>query len=125
MTQEKVINIGAGATINAPVVVADHIERSFNALAAGSVDDEVKTLVEKLLHQIADASKSMSDERVQSLARDAEALTKEVAAQAPRRKWYELSVEGIKEAAVALGEIGRPILETTSQLVPLLVRLWP
>ena len=125
MTQEKVINIGAGVSINAPVVVADHIEKSFNALAGASLNDEVKTLLKELLHLITDAGKSIPEEKAQTLARDAETLTKEVASEKPRRKWYELSVEGIKEAANALGEMGKPILETTSKLLPLLVSLWP
>jgi len=39
----------------------------------------------------------------------------------PRRKWYELSLEGIKEAALAVGEIAKPIVDTVAKLGPLLI----
>jgi hypothetical protein len=40
----------------------------------------------------------------------------------PCRKWYELSVEGIKDAATALGEIAAPVVTILGQLMPFLLK---
>lgn len=122
---QKVINIGAGAQIHAPIVVADQIERSFNTLSNAAIDTQVKTLLEQVLKQVAAAAAAAPAGTAADLADNAESLAKEIARPKPRRKWYELSVEGLKEAAEAVGEVGKPILETTAKLVPLLAALWP
>lgn len=124
MTEKKIINIGAGATINAPVTIADNIENSFNNLEKGTGNAKLTKLMQTLLKQITQAAEAKPEETKQ-LAADAETLSKEVTSEKPRRKWYELSVEGIAEAAKALGEAGKPIVETTAKLLPLLVMLFP
>ena len=48
-------------------------------------------------------------------------LSEEIAEPEPDRKWYELSIEGLKEAAVAVGEIGIPIIETLKKLGEILL----
>lgn len=125
MTQNKIINVGSGATINAPIVVADTIQDSFNTLAEGKINEDVKKLMDKLLRDIAEAAKTAPDMESKDLAESVAVLAKEVVRETPRRKWYELSIEGLKEAAEAIGEVGKPILETAGKLLPLLVSLWP
>jgi small GTP-binding protein len=120
MTQEKVINIGNGNTINAPVVVADQIENSFNTVAESDITGELKELLDKLINQVNEAAKVVPEEAAESMARDVESLSKEVVSSKPRRKWYEMSIEGLKEAARAVGEVGKPILVTVSELLPML-----
>ena len=120
MTQEKVINIGNGNTINAPVVVADQIKNSFNIIAESDIKVELKELLHKLINEVNDAAKAVSEETAESMARDVESLSKEVVSSKPRRKWYEMSIEGLKEAAQAVGEVGKPILKTVSTLLPML-----
>ncbi len=122
---QKVITIGPGTQITAPVVVAEQIERSFNQIARPSLDGGAKTLLEQLLKQVAEIAKTAPAQISVELADNAESLSKEVARTKPRRKWYELSVEGLKEAAAAVGEVGKPILETIAKLLPLLIALWP
>lgn len=125
IVSQKVINIGAGAQIHAPVVVADHIERSFNTLANAALDKEVKSLLEQVLKQVAEVAATAPAAAAAELAENAESLATEISRTKPRRKWYELSIEGLKAAAEAVGEVGKPILETTGKLLPLLVSLWP
>jgi hypothetical protein len=122
---EKVINIGNNATVNAPVVIAEHIQNSFNAIKDSSAGDDVKQLLEHLILQVNEASKAAPGEATESMARDVETLSKEVASASPRKKWYELSIDGLKEAAVAVGEVGKPILETVGKLAPMLAQLFP
>jgi hypothetical protein len=52
---------------------------------------------------------------------DVETLSKEMSQPKPRRAWYELSLKGLREAAEAVGEIGKPIVETVKLLWPLLL----
>lgn len=125
MTQEKVVNIGDGASITAPVVVADSIEGSFNSLSSSQLNPEVKTLVQKLIKDITEVVRLEPGELSVQMAEDAQVLCKEISRSSPRRKFYEVSVDGIKDAAKAIGKVAAPILESTSKLLPLLVKLWP
>ena len=67
-----------------------------------------------------EAAKEVPKETAESMARDVETLSKEAASSKPRRKWYEMSIAGLKEAAQAVGEVGKPIVETVSTLLPLM-----
>ncbi len=125
MTNNRIINIGKGATISAPVIIADQIQHSFNVLEKSSVNPEVKALITDLIKQVAEASQKMPEEKAKQVGSDAEALATEVASGAPRKRWYELSIDGLREAATAVGEVGKPILETTAKLLPLLISLFP
>jgi hypothetical protein len=55
------------------------------------------------------------------MARDAETLVKEATSSKPRRRWYEVSLDGLKEAAITIGEIAIPVLNILSKLRPLLL----
>jgi hypothetical protein len=123
--QSKTINIGPGANVIAPLVIADHIENSFNAVAKSDLKPDLKDLINDLLKQVATASKDMPPDKAKQMARDAEALVGEVSGPAPRKEWYELSIKGLQNAAKAVGEVGKPILETTAKLLPLIVSLFP
>src|SRR5262249_12598244 len=118
VTNERVINIGAGATINAPVTIADQIQDSFNTMADTKLDDGVRKLLEGPLKQVTVASKAIPAQQAQEMARDASALTQEVTSSQPRRKFYEVTIAGLKEAATAVGVIGKPIIETVTKLLP-------
>lgn len=125
MVESRTINVGDGSTIVGSVVMADKIEGSFTQLSGSAVNDDLEHLLKQLLTQIAAAGSALSSESADQLARDAKALTDEVTGPDPRRRWYELSLEGIREAAIAIGDIGKPILETTAKLLPLLIKLFP
>jgi hypothetical protein len=93
--KEKVIEIGANASVSAPVVIADSIENSFNALAESGVEDNVKTMLEELLKAVNQVNKEVppeQEEAAEEMARDAETLVKEATSSNPRRKWYEVSI---------------------------------
>jgi len=55
------------------------------------------------------------------MGKNLEALSKEVASDEPDRQWYEVSLGGLKEAAQAVGEIAKPILNTVGMLSTLLL----
>ncbi len=124
LKHKKTINIGKGSTIKAPLVIADHIENSFNSVAKSDINEEVKDLMKQLITDVTEISKNIPKENAESMARDVESLSKEVTSSKPRRKWYEMSIEGLKDAARAVGEVGKPILVTTAKLLPLLNKIW-
>jgi len=122
---EKMIKIGAGASISAPVVIADQLENSFNALAASQVNEDARALLEGLLKAVNEINKSANAgqaEAAQGMARDAETLVKEAVSPKPRRKWYEVSIEGLKQAAINIGEVAAPVVGILAKLAPLLLR---
>ena len=122
--QEKVIKIGDEASISAPIVIADTIESSFNTLMESAVDDDIKTLLAQLLREVTAVSKKAPQdkaEEAETMVRDTEALTKEVASSKPRRRWYEVSLDGLKQAAINIGEIAKPVLDIVGRLRPLLL----
>ena len=124
MKQEKVINIGEGATISAPIVIADTIEKSFNTLAKSEIDDKVKTLLDQLLKAVNEINKKVSGDKsaeAETMARDVEALVKEATSSKPRRKWYEVTLDGLKQTATTIGEIAGPVLDIVNKLRPLLL----
>jgi hypothetical protein len=59
----------------------------------------------------------------QKMGKNAKKLSEEMAESQPDRKWYELSLDGLKEAAEAVGAIATPIITTVGKLRPLLLGL--
>jgi hypothetical protein len=122
--QEKVVNIGNNAQVSAPITIADSIESSFNTLNQSATDGETKQLLQELLTRINEVSKHVSPEQSKAaseMAEAAEILVKEVARAEPRRRWYEFSVGGIRDAAKALGEIAEPVLDIVTKLMPIIL----
>lgn len=124
MSKNKIIEIGDNAKISAPIVIADNIENSFNALSNAQVDDEVRKLLEHLIKAVAEVNSKVSLDKsneAESMARDTETLVKEASSSKPRRQWYEVSLEGLKQAAINIGEVAKPVLTIVEKLIPLLI----
>ncbi len=124
MKKEKVIEIGGNAEISAPVVIADNIQGSFNTLAEAKVDDDIKSLLDQLLKAINEVNQKATPEQIETaktMAQDAETLVKESTKTQPRRQWYEMSLEGLKDAAINMGEVAVPVLNLVNKISPLLV----
>jgi hypothetical protein len=122
--QEKVISIGKGAHISAPIVIADSIENSFNALKSSTLNDDIKELLDELLQAVNAVNKQVTAEQAneaETMARDTESLIKEVTSSKPRRRWYEISLDGLEQAAINLGKIADPVLNIVKKLTPLLL----
>lgn len=122
--EEKVIRIGDKATISAPIVIADTIQDSFNTLMESTVDDDVKALLDQLLREVNEANKKVPQDKAdeaETMARDAETLVKEATSSKPRRRWYEVTLDGLKQAAINIGAIAIPVLDIVSKLRPLLL----
>ncbi|MGZ5560556.1 MAG: COR domain-containing protein [Methylobacter sp.] len=114
----------SNSRVNGSVVAAEKIENSFNSLQESKAGNEVKILLEQLLIEIKTLNGKVPDAQAQQfidMADSAETLITEAGREAPRQKWYQLSLEGIKEAASAVGEVAKPVLEVAEKLASLLL----
>jgi uncharacterized RDD family membrane protein YckC len=82
---------------------------------------EIKGLVEVLTRQIKDVGSQVPGEVVEKMTKNLTTLSGELTSKKPDQAWYKLSLSGLKEAAEAVGSIGKPIVETVMKLWPLLI----
>lgn len=111
-----------GAIANVAQHMSDVTSHVAQQVRGSATSEEIEELMKELADRIARISPSVNPEKTEQMVGDLKTLNNELAKSEPRRKWYELSLEGIKEAASSIGEIGVPILETVTKLMPLLLR---
>jgi len=106
----SIINLGDGNTIT------QRVSDSFNtpsnpALAPllAELTEAVKALLPKL-----------DEETAEEVQEDLEHLQEELQKEKPKRKWYSVSLEGLKAAAKNLGEIGGPVLKLAAEISKML-----
>ncbi len=117
------ITLGNGNTITGDIVAAKSIADSFNRIHESDRNTALKETLQQLTSQVGALIEHMDKEQSQQVADDLEALSKEVLRKKPRRRFWELTVEGLKEAAKTVGKIGGPVIETVSKLAPLITAL--
>lgn len=106
------------------VVAGKNIQGSFNTLPPAD-RRELEDLLQQLQLAVDQAKAGSKGKESVKLAQQAELLQNELKKDKPQREWYEVSLDGLKEAALAVGELGAPIVQVTQKLLPLLARLWP
>jgi internalin A len=104
-------------------VVADKIKNSFNKVDSSNLSDNLKEILKNLTTEVGKISKHLSKEQGEQIANDLQALTNEATSEKPRKKWWELSVEGIKEAAESVGEVGKTALILLKDIIPILTKI--
>jgi hypothetical protein len=119
MTQ-ILVKVGDGTVIEGNLVVANSIKDSFNKVATSNSPNELKSLLIDLARAVGKMVGEMPSAKGEEVARDLDSLTSEATSKNPRRRWWELSVEGLTNAAQTVGAIGKPVLEILAKLVPLL-----
>ncbi len=101
-------------------VTAEKIKNSFNKAQAANTADEIKAILQQLHQEMAAIAPQLPPEKAEEAADDLEKLTDEVTKEKPRRKWWQLSAEGVKEAAQSVGEVGKTAIGLIEKLQPLL-----
>jgi hypothetical protein len=112
---------GPGNIVNVAKFMANVVNHVNQKVEQSGASDQVQQLVKQLTEQVNAISAQIPPEKATQMGNDLKTLSDEMALPQPRRKWYELSLDGIKEAAAALGGIGKPVVETVKMLLPLLV----
>jgi uncharacterized protein YjbI with pentapeptide repeats len=111
-------NVSVG---NINQVAANTISNAFNTVVQSSAPQELKVELEKLNQAVAEMVKRLPEEKQREVAQDLKTLTDEATSGSPRQKWYELSAQGLMEAAEALGEVAKPVITITKSILALLV----
>ncbi|PPD50460.1 MAG: hypothetical protein CTY16_01515 [Methylobacter sp.] len=115
----QTVNI-SHSTIHGSVLAAEKIENCLNTLQSSPADNDIKQLLTELLKHIAELNSKVPAKVLDPITRDAEDLVNEVNSDNPRKRNSLFSLEGIKDAAIALGETAKPIIEIAEKISPLL-----
>jgi hypothetical protein len=114
------VKFGDYATVHGDLVVAQSIQDSFNSLQGSTTRDDLKTKLEELTKEVSEISQQLPAEVARQMAEDLNVLIKESTKAEPRRKWYELSSQGILEASGALGAASGKIIGLVKDVLTLL-----
>jgi len=124
MGDKKVeVSVGDGTTIHGDFVVANSIKDSFNRVDSAEIPGNLKKSLKALSIAVGKMSEKLPKDDAEKVARDLETLTSEAISEKPRQKWWELSIEGLKEAAKNVGEIGKPVIELATNIAIILSEL--
>ena len=94
-----------------------------NTVQNSQADNEIKQLLTDLLKQISELNNKVPAEKIQvveNMSRDAKSLVEEINSNQPRKRNALFSLDGMKEAAVQLGETAAPIMAIAEKISPFL-----
>ena len=114
------VKIGDNATFSGDFAVGEKIQNSFNKAGGAASPEETKALLQQLAEQVAKVAEKLPEEKAAEVADDLERFTEEATKDNPRRKWWELSAEGIREAAESVGSAGTTAISLLEKLGGLL-----
>ncbi|WP_446011798.1 COR domain-containing protein [Candidatus Electrothrix sp.] len=109
-----------GSTIGGNVISNATIQNSFNTVAQSAAEPALKAELERLCQQVEQMLPELPEEKREEAAQDLDSLVKEATKETPRRKWYELSAEGLIEAAKACAGMATPVTATIKGILALL-----
>lgn len=114
------ITIGDGANVQGNTIAGSTIQNSFNTIAESAAEPALKAELERLCQQVEQLLPQLPEEKREEAAQDLDSLVKEATKETPRRKWYELSAEGLIEAAKACAGMAAPVTATIKGILALL-----
>ena len=116
------VSTGAGSVIHGNMIVASTIQDSFNTVAQSDAEPTLKAELERLCTQVNQMLAQLPEEKKQETVQDLNSFVTEATKEAPRRKWYELSAEGLIEAAKACAGVASPVISTVQKILTLLAK---
>jgi GTPase SAR1 family protein len=108
------------SSIGGNVISNSSIQNSFNTVAQSAAEPNLKSALEHLCQQVEQMLTKLPEEKKEEVAQDLDSFVKEATKDAPRRKWYELSAEGLIEAAKACAGMTAPVTATVKGILELL-----
>jgi len=114
------VEIGNDNNFNGNFVIASSIQDSFNQVAKAEIEDDLKQKLDLLCTQVQDMVKVMSPEKQKEISQDLSTFVTEATKDKPRRNWYELSANGLIEAAKACAGIASPVISTVKSIITFL-----
>lgn len=116
----------SNSTVLGSILAAEKIENCLNTVQTGQADNEIKQLLTDLLNEIMELNSKVPAEKVQvveQISRETEDLVNEINSDNPRKRNSLFSMEGIKDAAIKLGETATPIIAIAEKISPFLQSL--
>ena len=102
-------------------VTAQNIQNSFNKAANADVSEPLKEALKDLTTKTAELAKQLPPDKAEAVSKDLAALTTEAVSKEPRKPWYELSANGLLEAAKTVAAMTGPITTAVKAVVSLLI----
>lgn len=87
---------------------------------AAGLNVELKEILGQLTQTVIPVTEALPKDQAKQLAEDLSIFTNEVTKENPRPKWWNLNLDGIKEAASAVGTIGTAALQLAAKAATLL-----
>ena len=113
------VSVGSGNTFSGDFVVANSIQDSFKRAGEAS-SSELRLHLEQLCAEVESLAHTLPKATATQLSQDLSTLVTEASKPRPRRKWYELSAEGLVEAAKTCAGMASPIIKTVKAILALL-----
>lgn len=114
------VQLGNGTVIHGDLVVANKIKDNFNKVESSNISKDLKDMIKDLANEVGKMSMQLPKEKAIQVVNDLQTLTNEATSKKPRKKLWELSGEGIKEAAESVGVVGKTVLRLLKDLIPIL-----
>jgi len=84
---------------------------------------DIAALLDQLTEAVEKMSLTLPEEVARQVRQDLLVLVGEARSNAARKEWWQLSADGLKKAATDIGEIGKPVIELVSKIMPLLIAI--
>jgi hypothetical protein len=81
----------------------------------------MKEALKELTAKVAELAKQLPPDKAEPVSKDLLALTSEAVSKEPRKAWYELSANGLLEAAKTVAEMTGPVTTAVKAVLALLV----
>ena len=107
-------SIGGNVFSNSP------IQNSFNTVTQSAAEPNLKAELKRLCQHVEQMLTQLPEEKKQEVVQDLDSFVKEATKEAPRRKWYELSAEGLIEAAKSCAGMAAPVTSAVKSILDLL-----
>jgi hypothetical protein len=117
------VKLGDNAIIFGSITVAQTIKDSIIQADKANITAELKELLIALSVEVGKLSTSLTKEEGTRVGRALSTVVEEASSAKPNREWWQVSIDGLTKAAKNLGEIGKPVLEIISKLVPILLSI--
>jgi hypothetical protein len=109
-----------GDVTNSPFGTNQTVRDSFNTISNSGCGDAIKQALKELVQLVGKLREQIEDEaKRQSIDRDLQTLVAEATNAEPRKKWLELSGEGLIDAAQTVAVMTTPITTAVAGLLKL------
>jgi len=109
-----------GAIIHGDMVVADHINNSFNRVKDSNINADLKTALEGLNNAVRTMAQGIPEEDARGAAKALDTITKEATADEPDKDYFSTGAKKLLDIAQKVGEVAKPVISIVATVAKLL-----